>query len=62
MIMDGCQGKPRTPTIHEMVCPECGNIIEMFSTDTEVACEHCGFLRITIHLAACSGANMQKNA
>lgn len=44
MIMDGCQGKPRTPTIHEMVCPECGNIIEMFSTDTEVACEHCGFL------------------
>ena len=44
MIMDSCQGKPRTPTIHEKVCPQCGSIIELFSTDTEVACEKCGFL------------------
>lgn len=44
MIMDSCQGKPRTPTIHEKICPQCGSIIELFSTDTEVACEKCGFL------------------
>ncbi len=44
MLMDGCQGKPRTPTIHEKVCPQCGSIIELFSIDTEVACETCGFV------------------
>ena len=42
MIMEGCQGKPRTPTLEEKRCPRCGSIIEIFSTDTEVACEHCG--------------------
>ena len=44
MIMDGCQGKPRTPTIEEKICPNCGSTIEVFSTDTEVACENCGFV------------------
>lgn len=44
MIMDSCQGKPRTPTIEEKRCPQCGSIIEVFSTDTEVACEKCGFI------------------
>ena len=44
MLMDGCQGKPRTPTIHEKICPKCGNIIELFSIDTQVPCEHCGFV------------------
>ena len=44
MIMDGCQGKPRTPTIREKTCPVCGSTIEIFSTDTAVACEHCGFV------------------
>lgn len=43
MILDGCQGKPRTPTILEKVCPQCGCEVELFSTDTEVRCEHCGF-------------------
>ena len=43
MIMDGCQGKPRTPTILEKICPQCGNEIELFSIDTERKCEHCGF-------------------
>lgn len=42
--MDGCQGKPRTPTIIEKICPVCGNEIEMFSIDSEMACEHCGFV------------------
>ena len=44
MLMDGCQGKPRTPTLHEKICPQCGSIIEIFSIDTEVACETCGFV------------------
>ncbi len=44
MIMGGCQGKPKTPTIHEKVCPNCGNLIELFSIDTEMACEKCGFV------------------
>lgn len=44
MLMEGCQGKPRTPTIHEKTCPQCGNIIELFSIDTQVSCDHCGFV------------------
>ncbi len=44
MIMEGCQGKPRTPTIKEKICPQCGSVIEIFSVDTEVACEKCGFV------------------
>ena len=44
MIMSGCQGKPRTPTILEKKCPQCGHDIEMFSTDTEARCENCGFV------------------
>ena len=44
MLMDSCQGKPRTPTIHEKICPQCGNVIEIFSIDTEVPCDNCGFV------------------
>ena len=44
MLMDSCQGKPRTPTIHEKVCPQCGQIIEIFYIDTEVPCDNCGFV------------------
>ena len=43
-IMEGCQGKPRTPTLEEKICPNCGSIIEIFSTDTQVTCEKCGFI------------------
>ena len=43
-MLDGCQGKPRTPTIIEKVCPNCGQEIEMFSIDTQMPCEHCGFV------------------
>ena len=43
-MLDGCQGKPRTPTIVEKVCPQCGHEIEMFSIDTQMPCEHCGFV------------------
>jgi len=44
MILHGCQAKPRTPTIIEKICPQCGHEIEMFSIDTEMPCEHCGFV------------------
>ena len=44
MIFEGCMGKPRTPTIHEKTCAQCGNVIELFSIDTQVACDHCGFV------------------
>lgn len=44
MLMEGCQGKPRTPTIREKICPVCGSVIEIFSIDTQVACEKCGFV------------------
>ena len=43
-IMEGCQGRPKTPTITEKICPNCGSVIELFSIDTEVACEKCGFV------------------
>ena len=41
-MLEGCQGKPRTPTLHEKICPQCGNVIELFSIDTQVACDQCG--------------------
>ena len=44
MTMQGCQGKPRTPTIIEKICPRCGHEIELFSIDTERTCENCGFV------------------
>ena len=44
MILHGCQAKPRTPTISEKICPKCGNVIELFSIDTQVACDKCGFV------------------
>ena len=43
-MISGCQGKPTTPTIMEKICPQCGHLIEMFSIDTEMACEKCGFI------------------
>jgi len=42
VIYEGCQGKPRTPTLEEKRCPRCGSLIEIFSVDTEAVCEKCG--------------------
>jgi len=44
MTYTGCQSKSKEITINERVCPHCGNIIELFSVDTEVACDKCGFV------------------
>ena len=37
MIMEGCQGKPRTPTVSEKICPNCGNRL-----DVNGVCPNCG--------------------
>ncbi len=44
MTYTGCQSKSKEITLTERVCPNCGNIIELFSVDTEVACDKCGFV------------------
>ena len=44
MVHEGCMNRPRTPTIIEKRCPNCGAEIELFSIDTQMACEHCGFV------------------
>ena len=43
-MLEGCQEKPRTPTIIEKVCPHSGQLVELFSIDTQMACENCGFI------------------
>ena len=33
-----------TPTLEVKQCPQCGNSVELFSSDTQSACEKCGFV------------------
>ena len=33
-----------TPTLEIKKCPECGETVEVFSTDREIACPGCGFI------------------
>ena len=40
MIMDGCQGKPRTPEILEKICPRCGHEIGQHRTENGDAKNH----------------------
>ena len=51
---DVCPGiaNIRTPTLQIKLCPDCGGEVEIFSTDTEVACTRCGFV-IYNDLASC---------
>ena len=42
MLIQGCQGRPATPTLTEKVCPRCGAVVEVFSTDTQAVCDSCG--------------------
>ena len=44
MILEGCQARPKTPEIIEKICPQCGHEIELFTIDTQMPCEHCGFV------------------
>ncbi len=43
-MLNGCQGKTRTPTIIDKICPRCGGKVELFSIDTQMKCEKCGFI------------------
>ena len=45
-MLGKCPGAERlrgAPTIKEKKCPQCGQIIEVFSIDTHVVCD-CGFI------------------
>lgn len=33
-----------TPTLAVKKCPDCGNEVELFSSDTQRKCEKCGFI------------------
>ncbi len=44
MVFEGCQSKSKDISIMEKKCPRCGHEIELFSVDTEMACEHCGYV------------------
>jgi transposase len=46
MSLNKCPGldKFRNPEITEKTCPVCGETIELFSVDTSVACDKCGFV------------------
>ena len=41
-MFHGCQGK-QDITIEEKMCPNCGHPVEIFSVDTSVECDNCGF-------------------
>ncbi|MDD1676649.1 MAG: transposase [Methanomicrobiales archaeon] len=45
-MFDHCPGSRnlRTPTLAIRRCPQCGEEIEIFSSDRKVACGHCGFV------------------
>ena len=43
----GCPGSVSirgTPTLAVKKCPECGNEVELFSTDAKAECGQCGFV------------------
>ena len=40
-MLEGCQGKPRTPTIIEKICPQCGNDDQ---NKMNVARRTCGYI------------------
>ena len=44
MLYSGCQSKSKEISITEKICPQCGNPVELFSTDTEVTCDKCGLV------------------
>ncbi len=43
MIWEGCQGK-KGVQIQEKICPNCGNEVEIMSSDVWVKCNVCGFI------------------
>jgi ribosomal protein S27AE len=46
VLFDRCPGAAnlRTPTLAVKKCPQCGNEVEIFSSEPSAACERCGFV------------------
>lgn len=39
-----CPGDPtKAPTMEEITCPKCQEDLEIFSDETEITCDKCGF-------------------
>lgn len=47
-MFDKCPGSAHltNPTIEIKKCPECGEVVEIFSNDIKVECPNCGFIKI----------------
>jgi hypothetical protein len=45
-MLDHCPGAAnlRTPTLTIRKCPQCGEVVEVFSNDPAVKCSSCGFV------------------
>jgi ribosomal protein S27AE len=46
MVFDRCPGaaRIRTPTLEIRKCPQCGEEVELFSSDPKASCGRCGFV------------------
>ncbi len=53
-MLGGCHGtdKLKTPTLEIKICPQCGNEIELFSIDTEMACDNAAMSSTTTYSPA----------
>ena len=52
MLFSGCQGN-KGPQIQEMRCQNCGNPVEILSTEISAKCEECGTI-VYSDLMACA--------
>lgn len=43
MIYEGCQSTAKEISLEVKICPNCGNEVEIFSVDTSMDCDKCGF-------------------
>ena len=62
MILDTCPGVKdlKTPTLTIKKCPKCGEEVEIFSNDTQVSCETCGFVIYNDTLSCIQWCNYAK--
>ena len=61
MIMEGCQARPRTPTISEKICPQCGHEIELFSIDTVAYNDALSCVQWCQYAKSCVGEEMYEH-
>ena len=47
MMIDGCEARHATPVLEERICPDCGEVIEVFTRKDRIvsdsACD-CGYI------------------